>query len=299
MPSTKSSSELTAELERLGLRFHSRGHVTFSGPSLALARRLDALFLEWASPWRAQEFRFPPFISARDLSKTDYFNSFQHLATFPVSLPADEAALAAFGANNRDVAQELRLGPTAPIEEVLTPAACYHVYAHLQQTTLDGPRYVTTKSTCYRREAEYRALERLWSFTMREIVCVADAATVKEFLATMQSRLTSFFAAQELPISFEPATDPFFRGRRHPKHFAQELDPVKFEMVFAGSLAVGSINFHRNYFGEAFGIREQGAPAFSGCVAFGIERWIHAVVTCFGADPARWPAPFALVGGAA
>jgi hypothetical protein len=287
---------LKTELERLGVRFHERGHVTCWGPSLALSRRLDALFLDWASAWRAEEFCFPPFMSARDLGRTDYFNSFQHLATFPVSLPAEEATLAAFGERNQEVECELALGPTAAVQEVLTPAACYHVYAHLQGAALAEPRYVTTKCTCYRREAEYRALERQWSFTMREIVCVADAATVKEFLAAMQARLTSFFDAMKLPISFEPATDPFFRGRKHPKHFAQQLDPVKFEMIFAGRLAIGSINFHRNYFGEAFDIRQQGAAAFSGCVAFGVERWMHAVVSCFGADPANWPVPFALGG---
>lgn len=298
MPSTRSSSDLRVELQHLGVRFHERGHVTCWGPALALSRRLDALFLGWAGAWRAEEFGFPPFLSARDLGKTDYFNSFQHLATFPVNLAADDTALAEFGERNREVERELTLGPTAAVQDVLTPAACYHVYTHLQESALAEPCYVTTKSICYRREAEYRALERQWSFTMREIVCVADATTVKEFLATMQARLASFFDAMKLPISFVPATDPFFRGRRHPKHFAQQLDPVKFEMMFAGRLAIGSLNFHRNYFGEAFDITLQGVPAFSGCVAFGVERWMHAVVSCFGADPADWPAPFALAGEA-
>jgi len=294
MQSIPVSSKRSPELERLGVRFHARGHCTLSGASLALSRRLEELFLGWASSWHATEYAFPPFIAAKDLGRTDYFSSFQHLATFPVVLTTDEPALEAFATQNAKVACGLQLGPTASVEEVLTPAACYHVYAHLQHTTLREPCYVTTKGTCFRREREYAALERQWSFAMREIVCVADAATVKEFLSAMRLRLTQFFQVLELDVSFEPATDPFFGGARHPKHFAQRMDPVKLEMVLDGRLAIGSLNFHRNYFGEAFGIGYGDKPAFSGCVAFGVERWIYAVASRYGSDASGWPEPFAV-----
>jgi hypothetical protein len=69
----------------------------------------------------------------------------------------------------------------------------------------------------------------------------------------------------------------------------QKLDPVKIEMVFNGDLAIGSVNFHRNYFGEAFRITRAGADAYSGCIAFGVERWIFAFLTHFGTDEAGWP----------
>jgi hypothetical protein len=60
-------------------------------------------------------------------------------------------------------------------------------------------------------------------------------------------------------------------------------------MVFREGLAIGSVNFHRNYFGEAFGISREGKEAFSGCVAFGIERWIYAWLTRFGPRAKDWP----------
>jgi seryl-tRNA synthetase len=296
MPSTASSSEIDSLLERLGVRWHSRGHVTFSGRSLVLLRGLDRLFLEWARAWNAAEYAFPPFLAARDLGRTDYFKSFQHLATFPVSLSEEEDALVEFATKNARVERALELGSTRAVEDVLTPAACYHVYAHFQESALREPTYVTTQATCFRREAHYSALERQWSFTMREIVCLATAPVVRDFLSVMRERLGEFFRVTALPVSFEPATDPFFQGARHPKHFAQELETVKWEMVFAGRLAMGSLNYHRNYFGESFAIRSAGAPAFSACVAFGIERWIHAIVATHGANPANWPAELARCG---
>jgi seryl-tRNA synthetase len=289
---TLDSSLLGAELEKLGVRFHARGHVTCSGPSLALAQRLDALFVSWSKSCGAVEYRFPPFLAAADLAKTDYFGSFQHLATFPITLQADEAALSEFGARNRCCEGTLTLGPTAAVEEVLTPAACYHVYAHLSGSALAAPLYITTKAQCFRREVAYQMLQRQWSFHMREIVCVGDADSAASFLASQQAQLAHFFAELGMPMTFEPATDPFFRGRKHPKHFAQQLDPVKHELVLDGTLALGSLNYHRNYFGEAFAIRHRGELAVTACVAFGIERWLAAVVACFGSEPEKWPQPF-------
>ncbi len=60
-------------------------------------------------------------------------------------------------------------------------------------------------------------------------------------------------------------------------------------MVFDQRLAVGSVNLHRNYFGEAFEISRNGISACSACVAFGLERWIAAILDHFGEKPEQWP----------
>jgi seryl-tRNA synthetase len=173
---------------------------------------------------------------------------------------------------------------------VLTPAACYHFYLEFQGAILESPRIVTTRVTCFRREASYAPLERQWCFSMREIVCIGSEDEVKQFLAGYRERLHAFFIRIGLPIAWENATDPFFNPGRNPKSIMQRLEPVKTEMVFGGRLAIGSINFHQNYFGETFGIRRAGKAAYSGCVAFGLERWIYAFLTHFGWEEADWPA---------
>jgi hypothetical protein len=86
------------------------------------------------------------------------------------------------------------------------------------------------------------------------------------------------------------ATDPFFNPLKNPKFFAQKVQPLKHEMIFDSELAIGSVNFHRTYFGEGFGMTtSDGEPACSGCVAFGVDRWVHAIVKHFGPDDASWP----------
>lgn len=273
-----------------GYRWMENGQSTFSGKLLDLYRRLDRLFLSWAGACEAAEYRFPTFIDAGELAKLDYFRSFPHLVTFPVVLEVGEENLKRFTQGEPlDSNGEIHLTHTAPIRDVLTPAACYHFYTHFQGERLEAPRYVTTRATCFRREAFYSSLERQWSFSMREIVCIGTAEEVKEFLKQYQERVDIFFKKIGLPVEWKEATDPFFNPSRNPKYLLQKLDPAKTEMVYRTGLAIGSINFHRNYFGEAFQISREGKEAFSGCVAFGVERWIYAFLNQFGPDERDWP----------
>jgi seryl-tRNA synthetase len=273
-----------------GYNWSESGQSTLSGSLLDLYRRLDRLFLRWAQDCGADEYRFPPFIAARELSKLDYFRSFPHLVTFATTLDAGEGNLKRFAAGEPvNEAGEVQLTGQSPIREVLTPAACYHFYVRFQGEALTAARYVTTRATCYRREAYYSPLERQWSFSMREIVSLGTADEVKEFLARYQAKVDRFFRSIELPVEWKNATDPFFNPLRNPKYLLQKLDPVKTEMIFDDRLAIGSVNFHRNYFGEAFEISREGREAFSGCVAFGLERWIYAFLSRFGLNQSGWP----------
>jgi len=273
-----------------GLRWNENGQSSLSGDLLELERRLERMFLRWAAREGADEHRFPTFLPARELQKLDYFRSFPHLVTFPVVLDADRANLESFVKGEPIGADGgIRLTRAAPIRDVLTPAACYHFYVTFQGETLGAPRFVTTRATCFRREAFYEPLERQWSFAMREIVCLGTAEEVQRFLARREADVEAAWRRLDLPVTWQAATDPFFNPSKNPKYLAQKLDPVKREMVFQEKLAIGSSNFHRNYFGEAFGIARAGAEAFSGCIAFGVERWILAIVTRFGADPKGWP----------
>lgn len=265
------------------------GQAALSGALLRALERLDRRFLRWARAQGAEEHRFPIFIAARELEKLDYFRSFPHLVTFPVAVAASPEALRAFTEGPPvDGSGAVRLGACAPVREVLTPAACYHFYVRLQGRTLEAQRDLTTVAACFRREDHYEPLRRQWNFTMREIVRLGTAEEVKSFLASFRERLTRLFEEVDLPVEWTQATDPFFDPSKNPKFLAQMLDPVKTEMVFAG-LAIGSINFHRNFFGETFAIRRGGEAAFSGCVAFGLERWLYALLARFGSDEAAWP----------
>lgn len=264
------------------VRWHQSGQVSLSGPLLSLAGQADAAFGLLAAVWDGAPERHPSTLPASVLAKTGYLRSFPHQATFAVGLAEDRLD---------DFAEDPDQDPRpllAPVTEILTPAACYHVYpAHAGQA-LTGPLYVTTVNTCYRREQEYLPLRRQWSFTMREIVCLGTRAEAAAFARKTSKAVRLLCELAGLPAGWQQATDPFFRPAQNPAYLMQKLTPVKHEVVY-GDLAIASSNEHFEHFGEAFGITRYGGPANSACVAFGIERWLFAITDAHGGDPARWP----------
>ena len=277
-----------ADLTRIGLRWDPSGLAGLTGPLLAVADDLDLAFRRLAGRWRAVEERYPAALPAPPLA--DHLRCFPHQVTFPVALdPADDnlgefADGPVVGADGR-----VALTRTAPVTAVLTPAACYHVYAGHRGERLTGARYLTTRNTCFRRETRYRPLRRQWSFAMREIVCLGTPDEAASFLAVARADVDQLAALIDLPLAWTPATDPFFRPPDNPGYLLQRIAPTKYEATYDGRLAVGSANLHHDHFGTAFDIERDGRPATSACVAFGIERWLYALTDRHGTDPAGWP----------
>lgn len=278
-------------LEIPGYKWIPNGQSNLTGPVLELFKALDGMFLKMASQVSAQDYHFPPFIQAKELNKLDYFKSFPHLITFPVALDQNkEGNLEHFISGPRcDEVGELHLTEIDKVCDCLTPAACYHFYIHLQGQNLDKTTYLTTRAQCFRREKYYAPLQRQWAFNMREIVCVGEYNEVKKFISDYRNFTSEKFKKLDLDIQWEVATDPFFNPESNAKFVMQQLDPVKYEMIFNKNLSIGSTNFHKDYFGESFDIKYQGQAATSACIAFGLDRWIFAIVTRYGTDPAKWP----------
>lgn len=253
------------------------------GPQLVgLRTALERRFLGWAEEIGAPAMLFPALIRAGALEKLDYFKNFPHLAVVASCIQPER--LDAHYACGGTVAQGIPAGDLADGQYVLPSAACYNVYLHLAGTVLDGPRYVTTVATCFRNESSYDELQRLWSFSMREIVCLGTSDEVQRHLGGFKERVLAFAAGLGLALDIEVASDPFYQPGSS-RALMQKLFPQKEEMVYGRSLAIASLNFHRNFFGERCDIRTaDGEPAFTGCVAFGIERWLHALLDRYAGD---------------
>lgn len=273
-----------------GFRWIPNGQSNFDGPALELFRALDGAFLKLAAECGARDFQFPTFIQAQELQKLDYFKSFPHLITFPATLAdADENLNKFIDGERCDTKGEVHLTQTSPICDCLTPAACYHFYIHHQGQNLSESKFLTTRAQCYRREKYYAPLQRQWCFNMREVVALGEYQAVKSFLAEYRTRAQALWSRLGLNVGWEFATDPFFDPTNNPKYVLQQIDPVKEEMILDGTLSIGSVNFHKNYFGDSFKITHKGESAFSGCVAFGLERWMYAIVSKYGTDHNQWP----------
>lgn len=273
-----------------GLSWTPEGSVGLSGPLLELFETIDRYFCRLASAFGAEPASFVPVLPVRTLRAVDYFSSFPHQVIVPVSPEATADQMEAFRAANGAAGDgPLQFDRLNPVQTVLAPAACYAVYPTLTGATFDRPRAVTLLGTCFRREREFQPLRRQDCFRMREIVHIGDSASARAFLEHAERAALDLASKLDLSVTVAAATDPFFNPARSARHLHQTLFPTKRELLFEGELALGSINLHRSFFGEIFSVAVAGAPAHTACLAFGVERWVWAVLQRHGTNPASWP----------
>jgi hypothetical protein len=272
-------------------RWYPNGQSAYSGSLWRLVQRLDRLFLSWAGRFQATDFHVPAFIPAHELNRFNYFRSFPHLATFPVVMQNEPETLRVFAEQAVAVDGVLQLRETAPARDLMTPACCYHFYILHQNSVATRPRYLTTCATCFRRENEYIPMQRQWSFTMREIVCIGTVDEVTQFLDGCRQQTDAFVEEVGLTAIWKSATDPFFDPTHNPLFVAQKVAPLKKELLFQDRLALASINYHRAYFAEAFNLKRDDTLAATGCIGFGLDRWVFAILSQFGPDERDWPLP--------
>ncbi|MEE1792270.1 hypothetical protein PUR28_16095 [Streptomyces sp. BE308] len=256
------------------------GLATLDEPAVLLKGALDAVFTRWGTEAGARQRSYPPLLRAEELGSLDYFRNFPHLGN-PVTRIRRDRLAARAAAPTRDIA--LPAADLAEATHLLPSAACYGCFLHLSGTSADTPVLITTVAQCFRNEDHHDGLRRLWGFTMREIVCVGSAEAVRTHLDRHRERIVAFGTDLGLTLDRQPATDPFFE-KDGSRTVMQLLAPVKDEYLHTDGTAVASTNNHRNFFGERRAIRHAGRPAFTGCVAFGLERWVHALGDLFEGD---------------
>lgn len=253
------------------------------GPALREASDLlDSQWVRWARDLGAEDWRFPPLLRSEDLAAVDYFRNFPHLGVAVSPLRPEEHATYASG---RPLHGGLPSSHLADSHFLLPSAACFNVYFHLQNQTLERTTWLTTRAACFRNESRFRDLRRLWGFTMRELVVVGRPEDFLPTLDQLRQQILDWAEALGLQLRVETASDPFFDPSTS-RAKAQVLFPVKEEMVFGDGLAIASINRHRNFFGERCAIRlQEGEVSHTACVAFGLERWLYALLQRFDGDP--------------
>jgi hypothetical protein len=273
-----------------GLHWSDNGCAALDGALLDRALELDGIFGAWAGTLGAIEHRFPATIAAADLAPVAWLRSFPHLATFVMGGQRRRPTLEALAASCADgEGASIPADLLEPVTHLLAPATCYHFYPRLAGRRLEAPLVLTAMCQCHRREERYEPLRRQWCFSMREIVYIGDRHSVERFTARGRRLLDALVRRLAIDATWHTATDPFFDPANDPKALAQRVEPAKQELRLADGLAIASSNTHRTFFADCYDIRIRKEAAHSACVAFGIERWLFALVQRFGADARDWP----------
>ena len=269
------------------------GLIGLRGPVLGLLRDIERELEVLARLETSDEWRTPAGVSFETLERAQYFASFPQWLSTASHLSGDESVLQEI-ASSHTPAAAARRACGAP-ETVLPPAVCYHTYAAMAGGVVDAPTVMSAQAVCWRHEGgRLAALERGWAFTMREIVCLGSQREVKAMIERSIAHTRGFARELGLDTKLEVANDPFFAPTSRGRAALQRIKGLKHELVIGfpdgRSLAIASFNDHETFFGDAFAISlSTGGPAFSGCAAFGLERWLLAVLVTHGTQPATWP----------
>jgi seryl-tRNA synthetase len=275
------------------------GQITVGEPILSLMDHLDARIKDLTvREFGTREFRYPTLIPTSVMRRCGYFQSFPHLMMVVSRLHADVDAYRSFldGLDEGgDLAGGLR-DHVSGFDYCLPPTMCFHTYHQFANRPLPGPALaVTARGKSFRFESRYRrSLERLWDFTIREIVFIGPRDHVLACRRRLMERTWELMDALELGGRCEVANDPFFVSAGTAERvWSQHLLELKYELrlpLEAGrDVAVCSFNFHDRFFGEAFGITTADGTAYTACAGFGLERLAYAFLCRHGVNPRGWP----------
>lgn len=288
--------EVTSILRQHGQLWETTsGLIGLRGTARALLERIARSLAELAGEETDDEWTVPSGIAFDTLQRAEYFASFPQWLTAASHLSGDPAVLERIASNPEPAAAARRA--MEPPDAVLSPAVCYHTYEALAGRCLESPAVMTAEGVCWRYEGDrFAPLERGWAFRMREIVCIGTSTEVEEFRQRWMEKARAFAESLGLTVEIIVATDPFFAPTARGKAALQRIKALKHELVVrfpdGRAMAIASFNNHERFFGESFGISlEGGETATSGCVAFGLERWLLAVLVAHGVEDLRERAP--------
>lgn len=178
-------------------------------------------------------------------------------------------------------------------------AVCNNVWRYHAGLEIGGaPQVFTARGACCRHEgSQHFSLEYMRVFTMREVVMAGAPADLLRFRERGLDFVAGLAADLGLSGHCEEASDPFFlQGETDPlRRGPVELpDVVKIELRLPlyddRTLACASFNVHGDFFARQFGYSSAGgSPVWTGCTAFGLERWVWAILVQHGPEPAEWP----------
>lgn len=275
------------------------GHVILRGPAAQLAGfidfKIDRMF---ADTFQAEREYYPATILCTSLERIHHFTSFPEHIDFVSHLQRDLGVLNQFVRECKEQGWSARLteGKMADNAFAICPSCCYHCYEGMEGWVLEPPGRCTTMSVaCHRYEGtNHRTMSRLRAFTQRDVVWVGQPAFIIESRAKAEGLIIEWAKEWTLSGTFETANDMFFTDDYAIKASFQRQQQAKKELRLhipfeKQAISVFSSNFHAMTFGRAFNITVGGRPATSGCVGWGIERWVYAIFSQFGLDLNEWP----------
>ncbi len=240
----------------------------------------------------AQFMMFPPILDRKVFEKSEYLDSFPHLAGTVYSF---------FGTDLEAKELSRRVHAKEPWEDMqkmtgvaLTPAVCYPVYGCFTGEVSAEGNLVDVLGWAFRHEPSPEPT-RMQAFRVREFVRVGAPDAVIAWRDMWLKRGVELLLSLGLNAQSDVAADPFFGRGGRMLAASQKEQKLKFEVLVPviseeKPTAVCSFNYHQDHFGKLFDIKTpDGQLAQTACLGFGMERIAMALFKTHGFVPSEWP----------
>jgi seryl-tRNA synthetase len=166
----------------------------------------------------------------------------------------------------------------------------------LENSTLDKPEILTLNENVFRYEGRFNWNDfgRLRDYHVREIVFFGDIDFVelskKEIEEMAQKLLEELDMNGRTCITYDQFIIPSMQKYKIIQVQEQSKHELQLEYDDGKFLAAASFNHHGTAFTDPFDIKIKGCDVpVSGCIGFGIERWVLAFLSQYGFDTDKWP----------
>ena len=239
---------------------------------------------------------YPSLINYDTLDKVGYVRSLPQFLMFVSSLHGDANDYYRYKEDGFDYDNDY--DKVKGLKLCLPPSVCYHTYQQYRNQCLNKQNIVVSAiGKTFRNEGKYaKKLERLWDFTMREVVFLGDRKFVEQNnIEKFMTKIIELLERIGMVGRIVSASDLFYKGEEQiDMRILRKIKKSKYEIRLkinsSDEISVGSFNLHGKFFGEKFGIKyDEENFAYTSCTGYGLERFAYAFVCQYGLDKNKWP----------
>ena len=276
----------------------SDGMYSFGNKLTKLINIFESKINKIAKKLKADNYHFPSLMSVEMLDKVDYIKNNPHNIGFVTHLTEDLNKIEMFKKDILKRQKKININKNnfSEIKAMLSPTVCHHLYFMLSNTKLNKNIIATAHGHCFRYESKnMNFLDRLWDFSMREIIFIGSEKHVANGLLKARNLIEELLGEFGLIYMIQSASDPFFGEMAGEKSLFQKAFKLKYEVRSKipfnnTTIAIGSFNNSLDFFGKKLNITNKNEQhVHAGCLGFGNERFAYSFICQYGMDQRRWP----------
>lgn len=275
------------------IHYFGHGNIALEGTAKFLFDFFDSKFEKIALGFGAKPKIYPVLLPVKAYQQTGYLKRSPQYAIFCCNTFEDIDKLEDLQHNIQNDNIQLSLKqPTF----ALSPSACFHTYLEYENTVLNSDSVYTFCQSVFRNEGRFSFSEigRLMDYHVREIVMIGSIDFVSTMRQEFLSKLVAIMTDWNLNFSVNVAADPFIMPKMQKLKKIQKVEKSKYEVKLncnsSHKISVASFNLHGFAFTDPFNIKvKNNDDTVTGCIGFGIERWVIAFICQYGTEPSKWP----------